>query len=290
MTFDMEATFGDDYLYFYEESIDDAHSDSDTAEILGLLDLPSGARILDAPCGHGRIARRLAAAGMEVTGVDLTPAYLDHARNDPQLPPGTVTYLEGDVRSLPVDGPFDAVVCWLNSFGYYDDADCHRVLDEFHRVLRPGGKVAIDTMHHDGGVRHFIPAPDAVVVQLGDDTMVEVSTFDPVRGRMVIRRTVHRDGAVRRAVVFHPFAHTAGVGGLAGGRWVPRRRVPLGRRGAAGARQLGARGGGHGLNVGVSEVGWRAKADTAVSQRRREDPGRTVGRQSRCQAEPLPTI
>ena len=41
-------------------------------------------------------------------------------------------------------------------------------------------------MHHDGGVRHFTPAPDAVVVQRGDDTMVELSTFDPVRGRMVI--------------------------------------------------------------------------------------------------------
>ena len=203
MKFDMEGTFGDDYLYFYEESIDDAHSDADTAEILGLLDLPAGARILDAPCGHGRIARRLAAAGMEVTGVDLTPAYLEQARTDPLLRPGTVTYLEGDIRSLPVDGPFDAVVCWLNSFGYYDDADCHRVLHEFHRVLREGGKVAIDTMHHDGGVRHFTPAPDAVVVQRGDDTMVEVSTFDSVGGRMVIERTVHRAGAPpRRASYF----------------------------------------------------------------------------------------
>jgi len=203
MTFDMAGTFGDDYLYFYEESIDDAHSDADTAEILGLLDLPAGARILDAPCGHGRIARRLAAAGMEVTGIDLTPAYLEQARTDPLLRPGTVTYLEGDIRSLPVDGPFDAVVCWLNSFGYYDDADCHRVLREFHRVLREGGKVAIDTMHHDGGVRHFTPAPDAVVVQRGDDTMVEVSTFDSVRGRMVIDRTVHRAGAPpRRAAYF----------------------------------------------------------------------------------------
>jgi SAM-dependent methyltransferase len=202
MTFDMAGTFGDDYLYFYEESIDDAHSDADTAEILGLLDLPAGSRILDAPCGHGRIARRLAAAGMDVTGVDLTPAYLEQARTDPLLPPDAVRYLEGDVRDLPVDGPYDAVVCWLNSFGYYDDADCHRVLREFHRVLRSGGKLAVDTMHHDGGVRHFTPAPDAVVVQSGDDTMVEVSNFDPVLGRMVVERTVHRDGVVHRASYF----------------------------------------------------------------------------------------
>ncbi len=202
MTFDMEGTFGDDYLYFYEESIDDEHSDADTAEILGLLELPPGSRILDAPCGHGRIARRLAAAGMEVTGVDLTPTYLEQARADPSPPQGAVTYVDGDVRALPVDGPFDAVVCWLNSFGYYEDADCHRVLAEFHRVLRPGGIVAIDTMHHDGGVRHFTPAPDGVVVQRGHDTMVELSTFDPVTGRMVIERTVHRDAARRRASYF----------------------------------------------------------------------------------------
>jgi ubiquinone/menaquinone biosynthesis C-methylase UbiE len=183
MRFDMEGTFSDDYLYFYSESIDDEHSDADTAEILGLLDLPAGSSILDAPCGHGRIARRLAAAGMRVTGVDLTPAYLDLARADPERPPEGVTYLEGDVRALPVD-------------------DCHAVLAEFHRVLRPGGTVAIDTMHHDGGVRHFVPAPEGVVVRRGDDTMVEQSTFDPVTGRMVVERTVHRDGAVRHASYF----------------------------------------------------------------------------------------
>jgi SAM-dependent methyltransferase len=202
MTFDMEATFGDDYLYFYEESIDDVHSDSDTAEILSLLDLPRGSRILDAPCGHGRIASRLAAAGMEVTGVDLTPRYVELARVAPVPPSAAATFLIGDVRRLPVEGPFDGVVCWLNSFGYYDDEDCRRVLGEFHRVLRPGGRVAIDAMHHDAGVRHFTPAPDAVVVHRGDDTMVEVSTFDPLTGRMVIERTVHRDGQVRRAPYF----------------------------------------------------------------------------------------
>jgi SAM-dependent methyltransferase len=202
MHFDVEATFGDDYLYFYSESINDAHSDADTSEILGLLDLPAGSSILDAPCGHGRLSRRLAAAGMHVTGVDIMDAYLEQARGDPLLTPDSVRYVEGDVRSLPVDGPFDAVVCWLNSFGYYDDSDCHRVLSEFHRVLRPGGKVAIDTMHHDGGVRHFTPAPDAVAVHRGDDTMVELSTFDPVSGRMCIDRTVHRDREVRRVSYF----------------------------------------------------------------------------------------
>jgi ubiquinone/menaquinone biosynthesis C-methylase UbiE len=142
---------------------------------------------------------------MRVTGVDVMPAYLEQGRKASVLPAhatGAVTYLEGDLRQLPVEGPFDAVVCWLNSFGYYEDDDCHRVLDEFHRVLAPGGKVAIDTMHHDGGVRHFTPAPDAVVVQRDGHTMVELSTFDPITGRMVVERTVHRDNVRRQASYF----------------------------------------------------------------------------------------
>ena len=51
MQFDMEGTFGDDYLYFYEESIDDEHSDADTAEILGLLELPRARASSTPPAG-----------------------------------------------------------------------------------------------------------------------------------------------------------------------------------------------------------------------------------------------
>ncbi len=211
--------------------------------------LPSGSHILDVPCGHGRLSRRLAAAGMAVTGVDLTPAYVEDARADPHLRPGSVTYLEGDIRALPVDGPFDAVVCWLNSFGYYDDDDCHKVLEEFHRVLRPGGKVAIDQMHHDGGVRHFTPAPDAVVVQRGDDAMFEVSTFDPITGRMLVERTAYRDGIRAPRLVLHPPADAARMGGVARGGGLPRRAVPGRRRRPARAGQLGAGGDGHGLTA-----------------------------------------
>src|ERR1700691_3762550 len=83
MDFDFEATFGEDYLYFYDESTDDGHSDDDAAEIIGRLELPAGARVLDAPCGTGRIARRLAAAGLDVTGVDASTQFIAMARAEP---------------------------------------------------------------------------------------------------------------------------------------------------------------------------------------------------------------
>jgi SAM-dependent methyltransferase len=202
MDFDIGATFGDDYQYFYAESTDDGHSDDDAAEILGRLELTPGSRVLDAPCGHGRVARRLASAGLDVTGVDVSAPYLALARAEPIGPAGRVTYVRGDLRRLPVPGPFDAVVCWFTSFGYYDDADCRRVLEEFRRVLRPGGTVLIETMHHDGVVRHFTAAPDATVIWRGEDAQVDLSRFDSLTGRLATDRTVYRAGEVRHSSHF----------------------------------------------------------------------------------------
>jgi ubiquinone/menaquinone biosynthesis C-methylase UbiE len=202
MDFDFEATFGEDYLYFYAESTDDGHSDDDAAEILGRLELPPGSRVLDAPCGNGRISRRLAAAGLDVTGVDSSARFIAMARAEPVAPGGRVAYVEGDLRRLPVPGPFDAVICWFTSFGYHADDECRQVLGEFHRVLRPGGTLVIETMHHDGVVRHFTAAPDATVLRRGDDAQVDLSRFDPLTGRIETDRTVYRDGAVRRSSHF----------------------------------------------------------------------------------------
>jgi hypothetical protein len=41
-----------------------------------------------------------------------------------------------------------------------------------------------------------------VVVTVGDDAMFEVSTFDPITGRMQVERTAYRDSSVRRASYF----------------------------------------------------------------------------------------
>jgi SAM-dependent methyltransferase len=202
MDFDVEATFGDDYLYFYAESTDEGHSDDDAAEVLGRLNLPPGSRILVAPCGHGRISRRLASVGLNVTGVDLSAQFIAMAEAEPIGPETQVAYVQGDLRQLPVSGPFDAVVCWFTSFGYYDDVDCRRVLEQFHGVLCPGGTLLIETMHHDGVVRHFTAAPDATVVWQGEDAQVDVSRFDPLTGRLATDRTVYRDGVVRHSSHF----------------------------------------------------------------------------------------
>lgn len=198
-SFDVAATFNDDYLWFYEPLLTAERSRSEMEEIVELLGLAPGSSILDAPCGHGRIANLLAVKGFDVAGVDLTDTFIERARADAERLGVEVDYRRGDLRDIPTPGPFDAVICWFSSFGYFDDDDNRRVLLEFARVLRPGGRLLIETMHHDGFVRGFVSEPEATVTERGDDLMSDVTTFDSLTGRIETTRTIHRCGEVRRS-------------------------------------------------------------------------------------------
>ena len=85
-----------------------------------LTQLAPGERVLDLPCGHGRIAERLAEWGADVVGVDRCEDFLSHARTAAGRRGVAVDYRQGDWRTLAFNGEFDVVVCWFTSFGYGD--------------------------------------------------------------------------------------------------------------------------------------------------------------------------
>jgi SAM-dependent methyltransferase len=194
--FDTEGMFDEDYLYFYVGYLTDGQADADADLIWRLLDLRPGLAVLDLGCGHGRIANRLAERGCEVTGLDVTPMFLDLARADAAVRGVTVEYRHGDMRDLPWQGRFDRVVSWFTSYGYFDDAGNRTVLRQAARALKPGGRALFDLNHRDWIVRNFQPHR---VVERDGDLMVDRSTLDPLTGRADSVRTFVRGGRVRSA-------------------------------------------------------------------------------------------
>jgi demethylmenaquinone methyltransferase/2-methoxy-6-polyprenyl-1,4-benzoquinol methylase len=98
-----------------------------------------GDRVLDAACGTGDLALADLGAGAEsVAGLDFSAAMLERARRKSSA----VDWIEGDLLALPFDdGTFDAATV---GFGVRNLADeLERGLRELHRVLRPGGRLAI---------------------------------------------------------------------------------------------------------------------------------------------------
>jgi len=108
---------------------------------LSRLTLAEGARVLEVGCGTGPIARALAEnRRLQVVGLDPSATMLERAR---ALSAGiaNLDFREGDARALPFQAAeFDVVL--------YHTTLCHipgpeAALAEAHRVLRPGGQLAI---------------------------------------------------------------------------------------------------------------------------------------------------
>jgi SAM-dependent methyltransferase/RimJ/RimL family protein N-acetyltransferase len=188
--------FDDDYLYFYADLFGPERSDTDAELVARLLSLEEGMRVLDVPCGEGRIAGRLARLGCEVVGVDYTEAWIELARK--QYP--EATFHHGDMRSLSYEHEFDAVVNWFTSFGYFDPPTNDRVLASFAQALRPGGRLLLE-LHNPWRLQRLIAAAggsSAYVVDRDGDMMADRVTYDPETRLSRTERFAIRGGHLRR--------------------------------------------------------------------------------------------
>jgi SAM-dependent methyltransferase len=154
--------------------------------------IPAGARVLDVPCGTGRIAVPLAERGFLVSGLDISETVLAHARAAaPEL-----DLRQGDMRELPwPDGSFDAALNLWTAFGYFESQqEDERVLAEVARVLAPGGVFVLDTVNQTALLRGFRPQ---AFEELDGTVLLQEHAHDSITGRSQARWTFLRDG--RRA-------------------------------------------------------------------------------------------
>jgi ubiquinone/menaquinone biosynthesis C-methylase UbiE len=180
--------FDAQYLKEYEPLFALERDRREVARLMEVMALPSGARILDVPCGQGRHAHLLAEAGFDVDGLDYSRELLAIARKRGSGP--TLRYTRGDMRRLPAKWSrrFDAVTNLFTSFGFFvDPRDDARVIGEIARVLRPGGILVWHGGSRDGVMRRFL-ARDWW--QTEDGTMIgHQRSFDPLSGVLTVAST-----------------------------------------------------------------------------------------------------
>lgn len=150
-----EQSFGKDYLTVYKHR-DLQGAYEEVRQMMDWLDLPQGAEILDLCCGMGRHSMVLSEFGYRVTGMDLSPVLLNEAKKlDHQR---KVHWIQGDMRHIPIERTFDAVVNLFTSFGYFEtDQENNQVVLEMERVLKPSGKFIIDFLNPDYVIEHLVP-------------------------------------------------------------------------------------------------------------------------------------
>ena len=190
--------FGQDYLDVYGHVLGEDRSQAEADFVRGALALEPGQRVLDLCCGQGRHAVPLARAGLRVTGLDMSESYLRLAASAAEAAGVDLDTVVGDMREIPYEAEFDAVVNMFTAFGYFDDeSDDRRVLGGIAGALKPGGRVLLDLLNRDWVAANYI---ESEWRRSEDETLyLEQREFDPVAGRNHVEFTiVSPDGSTRR--------------------------------------------------------------------------------------------
>lgn len=113
-------------------------------ELVRLLDLATGARVIDIACGKGEVLVRLAERyGIDGVGVDISPYCIRDAvqRAKARVPEARLTFLEMDGAQFDAEeGSFDLAMCLGASWVYGGYRGTLRALA---RLVRPGGQMAV---------------------------------------------------------------------------------------------------------------------------------------------------
>jgi ubiquinone/menaquinone biosynthesis C-methylase UbiE len=202
-----DAFFSDFYLRAYAEDERQEEVQAQALAAARLAKCPDGGDLLDVPCGFGRHSVALAGEGYRVVGVDRSEVLLGEARRRaggerwPKL-------VHADYRQLPfADESFDAALNLFTSLGYLGDDDDTRVLSEIRRVLRPGARLVIETLHRDWLVRQSRERDWRPL--RGGRLLLEQSAFDPGMGVMQSTQTLIDSAGERESRSFSVRVYTA---------------------------------------------------------------------------------
>lgn len=119
----------------------DSRRVTDTAIVDTVLARHPG-RVLDLGCGEGWLARRLAAEGIDVLGVDVAPELIDAARAA-----GGARFEVADYAALAMLAGAPGYDVVVSNFALFGDASVRAALGAVPQLLAPGGALVIQTLH-----------------------------------------------------------------------------------------------------------------------------------------------
>jgi ubiquinone/menaquinone biosynthesis C-methylase UbiE len=179
-----------------------------TAAVLGAVEIGQDMDALDYGCGTGLITLHLQPLVRSITGADTSPGMLEVLRAKAlarKLENVHVTLLEPEGKR-EIDGRFHLIVCGMTLHHVPDVAS---LLREFHRLLLPGGVLALADLDTEDGSFHgnTIPAAHAGFDRGAMRAMLAAAGFRDVRD--CTAATVEKDTGAGETRVYPVFLMVA---------------------------------------------------------------------------------
>ncbi len=169
-------------LEMWRTAISENQTQMEATFINEQLHLTPLAKVLDVPCGDGRLAIELASRGFELIGVDISSGFLKEARSRAAKLGVNVVWEHREMRDLPWNEGFDGAFCFGNSFGFLDDEGNAGFLKRIHHVLKPGMRFILDASSVAELVVPKIQSHTEVMI--GEIQFVEDNRYDHAQGRL----------------------------------------------------------------------------------------------------------
>jgi SAM-dependent methyltransferase len=172
---------------------------SGDVEFYAALARRSGAPVLEIGCGTGHVALALAAAGLDVVGLDLAPDMLAAAAAKlARLPPAIrarVALHRGDMRGFQLGALFGTIIVPFRTFHLLlSEDDQRRCLAAIRRHLRPHGRLAL----------HLFDPPTDIAARAGNTVLASERGVSRGSGRQIVAEsgdcTIDTAQQVRREI------------------------------------------------------------------------------------------
>lgn len=157
--------------------------------------VPTGSRVLDVGSGLGVQSVEMASRGYHMVGLDISPTMVSRAYDEAEDRGLRIDFVRGDMRDVTFEEPFDALLCWGTTFGYFSEEENELALRQFHQLLKPDGTLLLEIVNRD-----FIigSQPNQVWFEVDGAVCMEETDFDYVTSRLrVKRRVASHDGQER---------------------------------------------------------------------------------------------
>lgn len=162
-----------------------------TKFIINALKLRRKQKVLDIPCGNGRISNILSRKGIDVTGVDFNEQLLNEAKKEAVRRRFKSRFFNMNMYDITWENEFDAAICYWGSFGYFSDELNIRFLENVYSSLKKRGRLLIDTHVAESILPKF---QEHGWIKVGDIYVLEDRVYSVADSRINVEWTFIKKG------------------------------------------------------------------------------------------------
>jgi len=151
------------------------------------LRIPVGSRVLDVGCGLGVQTVELASRGYHLVGLDISATMVSRAYDEAEDRGLQIDFVRGDMRDVTFEEPFDALLCWGTTFGYFSEEDNELAIRQVHKALKPNGVLLLEVVNRDFMIGS---QPNQVWFEVDGAVCMEETDFDYGTSRLRVKRRV----------------------------------------------------------------------------------------------------